>query len=140
MATVLLFVMLPLLSGIALLVMLSDGGPALVRQRRGGVGSSEFGCLKFRTTALDYEDTLQEHLARSSNADAERQAEQQSANDPGVTRLGRLLRESGLDELPQLVNVLKGDMSLIGLRPTVQREAAFRRDSLDRRTKPAAGN
>lgn len=99
----LLIALLPLLATIALMIRLDSRGPALFRQRRIGRGDVPFRMLKFRTM----------HLADTDEACLV----QTSRGDPRVTRLGRMLRRTSLDELPQLVCVLVGDMSLVGPRP-----------------------
>ena len=102
--SLLLLVMLsPLLTTIAVMIRLDSQGPALFRQRRVGRGDIPFSMLKFRTM----------HLAETDEASLV----QTSRYDPRVTQLGRLLRRTSLDELPQLVCVLAGDMSLVGPRP-----------------------
>jgi exopolysaccharide biosynthesis polyprenyl glycosylphosphotransferase len=109
---------LPLLLGIAAYIRLRDGSPVLFRQTRIGLHGRQFGMLKFRTMTLDAEQRLEELLAQSEiNGAAFKMT-----NDPRVTRSGRALRRSSLDELPQLWNVLRGDMSLVGPRPALPRE------------------
>jgi lipopolysaccharide/colanic/teichoic acid biosynthesis glycosyltransferase len=105
----------PLLALIAVAVWLSDpGAPVIFRQTRCGYGGRRFELLKFRTMVPDA-DALKESLrARSQVAWPDFRV----AGDPRVTRLGRVLRRTSLDELPQLFNVLRGDMSLVGPRPT----------------------
>lgn len=107
---------LPLLTVLAVLVRL-DGGPAFYRQTRIGRGGVRFGCWKLRSMALDADDTLALYLAQNPQAAAEWAQFQKLRDDPRVTRLGRFLRSSSLDELPQIWNVLRGDMSLVGPRP-----------------------
>jgi lipopolysaccharide/colanic/teichoic acid biosynthesis glycosyltransferase len=105
----------PVLLAVALAVKLSDpSAPVLYRQRRTGRGGRPFSMLKFRTMvtgAHALRDSLREHSLVTW-------PDFQLANDPRVTRVGRLLRSSSLDELPQLINVLGGQMSLVGPRPT----------------------
>jgi exopolysaccharide production protein ExoY len=113
----------PLLIGCCLLV-LASGRPVLFRQRRIGFGGQEFTCLKFRTMAIDAERRLQDYLAKDCDAKQEWQKYRKLRNDPRVTVLGRMMRRSSLDELPQLLNVLRGDMSLVGPRPIVADEVA----------------
>ena len=113
----------PVMLLIAVLVKL-DGGPVLFRHRRVGAGGAAFGCLKFRTMVVDAERALNNLLARDAAARAEWEAEFKLRKDPRITWLGRFLRKSSLDELPQLFNVLAGQMSLVGPRPIVYQEIA----------------
>lgn len=112
-----LVVLFPLLVAIWLLVRLFDGGPAIVRHQRMGYGAQEFECLKFRTMVLNSDQVLCEYLKNNSKAAEEWATKQKLAKDPRVTRLGWFLRQTSLDELPQLWNVLRGEMSLVGPRP-----------------------
>jgi exopolysaccharide biosynthesis polyprenyl glycosylphosphotransferase len=117
-AGTLLVLISPVLALIAVLVKREDGGPALFRQRRVGRGDREFAMLKFRTMCVDAE-------ARLAAVQAENQRSGplfKLARDPRVTRIGDVLRRTSLDELPQLINVLKGDMSLVGPRPALRQE------------------
>lgn len=114
----------PLLLVLALLVRAQDGGPALFRQARIGREGRVFYCLKFRSMAVDAEERLQRLLATDAEARAEWSAQHKLKVDPRITSLGDFLRKSSLDELPQLFNVLVGDMELVGPRPVVQAEAA----------------
>jgi exopolysaccharide production protein ExoY len=102
-------------------------GPVLFRHRRIGFGGKEFACLKFRTMVIDAEQALQEHLARNEEARREWLTTHKLLNDPRITWFGRLLRQSSLDELPQLFNVLAGKMSIVGPRPIVAEEVSFYR-------------
>ena len=94
-----------------------DGGPALFVQSRAGERGKPFGCYKFRTMAIDAESRLEAILAADPNKRAEWDAFQKLDDDPRITAVGRFLRKTSLDELPQLINVVKGEMSLIGPRP-----------------------
>jgi len=111
----------PVLAVIALLVK-SDGGPVLFRQRRVGYAGREFGMLKFRSMATDAEKRLAEVMKLNEKASG---VTFKIKNDPRVTRVGRILRKTSLDELPQLWNVLRGEMSLVGPRPALPREVAM---------------
>jgi undecaprenyl-phosphate galactose phosphotransferase len=122
-AVLLLVLFAPLLIGLALLVR-ADGGPMFYRQRRIGAGGREFSCLKFRTMVVDADRQLQQLLRSDPRAAAEWGADQKLAHDPRITRVGSFLRQSSLDELPQLLNVLRGEMSLVGPRPIVAAEVA----------------
>src|SRR6185437_5840707 len=99
---------------------IQDGGPVLFAHRRIGRDGRSFRCLKFRTMATDAEARLADLLARDAQARAEWDKDHKLRNDPRVTRLGEFLRKSSLDELPQLFNVLRGEMSLVGPRPIVE--------------------
>ena len=118
---VLLFIA-PLMLVIAGLIKLQDGGPALFRQSRIGQGGEAFYCLKFRTMVTDAEVRLNALLARDPEARREWEQDHKLRKDPRITALGAFLRKSSLDELPQLFNVLKGEMSLVGPRPIVTAE------------------
>ena len=111
----------PLLLLIALAVR-CDGGPALFGHRRIGAAGTSFRCWKFRSMVLDSEAVLAQTLASDPVARAEWDKDFKLRQDPRVTPLGAFLRKSSLDELPQLFNVLKGEMSLVGPRPIVAAE------------------
>ena len=119
-ATTVLIVFSPLILLIALLVKI-DGGPVLFCQRRVGFAGRQFGMLKFRSMVVDAERRLAEVMALNEKASG---ITFKMKNDPRVTRIGRFLRKSSLDELPQLWNVLRGEMSLVGPRPALPREVA----------------
>lgn len=118
--TMLLVLGLPLMLCIAALVKLSSPGPILFRQTRIGLDDVPFQMLKFRSMYADAESRL-EALQGQSDRDG---VCFKIASDPRVTPLGRILRRLSLDELPQLLNVLKGDMSLVGPRPGLPSEVA----------------
>lgn len=111
-----LAVLWPLLLGISLAILAQDGKPVLFRQRRQTMGGREFWCLKFRTMVREAEQ-LQEEL-RKANLNGADGPQFTMANDPRILPIGRWLRKTQLDELPQLWNVLKGEMSLVGPRPS----------------------
>jgi exopolysaccharide biosynthesis polyprenyl glycosylphosphotransferase len=117
-ALLLLLLFSPLLLSIALAVRLSSRGPVLYRSVRPGMGGLPFDCLKFRTMRDDAEAT-QEHLEPLNELDG---ALFKIRDDPRLTPVGRLLRRFSLDELPQLVNVVRGEMSLVGPRPLPLRD------------------
>ena len=117
----LLFLFSPLFLVLGLLVSL-DGGPVFYRHKRIGRDGKPFGCLKFRTMILGAEACLNEYLSYHPEQRAEWEREQKLAFDPRVTAIGNILRRLSLDELPQLVNVLLGEMSLVGPRPVTEGE------------------
>ncbi len=114
--------LLPVFVAVGVAVWLDDGRPILFRQKRRGLGGEMFGCLKFRTMCVDAEAKLAGLLANDPVAAAEWAADQKLRNDPRVTRVGKLLRKTSLDELPQLWNIIKGEMSIVGPRPIVEAE------------------
>ncbi len=112
----------PLLILLCLAVKLDSPGPALYAQRRVTAFGRPFWCLKLRTMVSDADARLEALLANDPRAAVEWRTHRKLSNDPRVTALGRFLRKSSLDELPQLINVLKGEMSLVGPRPIVPEE------------------
>ena len=117
-----IFLTLPLTLIIALLIKLGDGGPVLYRHRRITVTGMEFHCLKFRTMHVDADKKLEDILTKNPAAREEWEKTFKLKNDPRITKIGRFLRKTSLDELPQFINVLRGEMSVVGARPIVQRE------------------
>ncbi|HWT21963.1 MAG TPA: sugar transferase [Solirubrobacteraceae bacterium] len=117
-ALLLLIVLSPLLTIIALAVSLSSRGPVIYRSIRPGIGGTPFACFKFRTMRTDAEQ-LQADLESLNEASGPLF---KIRHDPRLTKVGRLLRRYSLDELPQLVNVVLGQMSLVGPRPLPQRD------------------
>jgi Undecaprenyl-phosphate galactose phosphotransferase WbaP len=107
---------------IVALMVRADGGPAFFAHQRVGRGGKLFGCLKFRSMVIDSQARLEALLASDPAARAEWEATRKLKNDPRITRIGRFLRSTSLDELPQLINVLRGEMSLVGPRPVQEAE------------------
>jgi undecaprenyl-phosphate galactose phosphotransferase len=130
MAALLVVLLAPLLVSIAIMVR-RDGGPAFFRHRRIGAGGRPFDCLKFRTMVQHGDRVLHDLLATDPDAAAEWAATQKLRNDPRVTGVGRFLRRSSLDELPQVFNVIRGEMSLVGPRPIVQAEVVRYGEDID---------
>lgn len=125
----------PLLLLIALLIRFDSPGPIVFRQRRVGRGGTMFDMYKFRTMQADAEALLPALQDRNQGGDQLIRI----PDDPRVTRVGGWLRRIGLDELPQLVNVLKGEMSLIGPRPQTANEVALYTDHQRRRLEVLPG-
>jgi len=128
-ATLALVVTAPVLAAAAIAIKLGDGGPVLFRQVRVGRDGSLFTCLKLRTMAVDAESRLAELRRHNERGGPLFKLE----DDPRVTRVGGILRSTGIDELPQLVNVLRGDMSVVGPRPALPAEAETFDDELQSR-------
>jgi lipopolysaccharide/colanic/teichoic acid biosynthesis glycosyltransferase len=118
-------VSLPIILGMMCFTAL-DGGSPLYSQKRLGRGGRIFYMVKMRTMVPGADALLEDHLGKDPEARREWDATQKLKRDPRITRVGRFLRKSSLDELPQLWNVLKGDMSLVGPRPMmVEQEALY---------------
>jgi len=124
-ATIGLFLVGPLMAAIAVAIWLSDGGPAFFQHSRLGKDGQAFKCLKFRSMRCDGDSVLAEYLAGNPAARVEWATSRKLKYDPRVSFLGRFLRASSLDELPQLFNVLRGDMAIVGPRPIVPDEVAL---------------
>ena len=103
-----------------LAVLTASGGPAIFTQPRYGRDGKVFRCYKFRSMVRNAEDVLRIHLDTNSSAHEEWQTFQKLKKDPRVTKVGALMRKASLDELPQIWNVLKGDMSFVGPRPCMR--------------------
>jgi lipopolysaccharide/colanic/teichoic acid biosynthesis glycosyltransferase len=121
-SSLLLVVLSPLFLILALLVKIEDGGPVIFAQTRVGKWGRLFRMLKFRSMCPNAEERLREILVQNQHEDG---VTFKIRDDPRMTRFGRWMRRYSLDELPQLVNVLLGDMSLVGPRPPVPREVAL---------------
>ncbi len=115
--SVILLFLLPLMAIIAIAIKINDPGSSIFRQERVGKNGKTFTCLKFRTMYVDAEDILQELINNDHKIKNEWQQNFKLRKDPRVTTVGKFLRATSLDELPQLINVLKADMSLVGPRP-----------------------
>jgi len=117
-----IIILAPLLFICFLATIATSRGPALFRHKRVGFNGKHFDCLKFRTMVTDAPERLRELLDSDPAAAAEWAATRKLRCDPRVTAIGAILRKSSLDELPQLFNVLKGDMSIVGPRPVTDEE------------------
>lgn len=134
----LILAFLPAMILIAVIIKLGSPGPVFFRQQRLGAGGERFHVLKFRTMVVDAEERLQTVLSECPRMRAEYAVFHKLTRDPRVTPFGRFLRKSSLDELPQLFNVLRGEMSIVGPRPYLPEERCKMGDAYDRivRAKP----
>ena len=112
----------PLFLIIALLIKLSSRGPIFFLQKRIGKNNISFNCIKFRTMHPEAKDILENLLMKDHKLKKEFEETYKIKNDPRITTIGKLLRKTSLDELPQFINVLRGEMSIIGPRPIVKEE------------------
>lgn len=117
-------IILPVGVLLTLLILLDSRGSALYSQERLGFGGKKFKLYKFRTMVANAEAVLPEYLRDNPERASEWSGNRKLKQDPRLTRIGAFLRKTSLDELPQILNVLKGDMSLIGPRPIVEEEKA----------------
>lgn len=115
-------VLLPVLAFIAIYLKVLERGPVLFAHGRIGLGGKPFACLKFRTMCVNADQVLARLLATDDRIRQEWNSAQKLVHDPRVTRFGRILRHTSLDELPQLINVLRGEMSIVGPRPVIEDE------------------
>jgi exopolysaccharide production protein ExoY len=118
----LIILTLPLMIVIAVAIKIESPGPVLFVQRRPGKEGAEFGLIKFRTMAQDAEAQLGAYLSANPDLLGEWNQRYKLGNDPRITRVGRILRKASLDELPQLINILRGDMSLVGPRAMLREQ------------------
>jgi exopolysaccharide production protein ExoY len=130
-ASIMLIFALPAMFFIAVILFSTDRGPVLFSHERIGLNGKRFKCLKFRSMVVNSKEALQRHLEMFPQARAEWEATQKLRDDPRITRLGRFLRVTSLDELPQLINVIRGEMSLVGPRPIVQDEVVRYADQIE---------
>ena len=107
---------------IARKILKEDDGPLFYEQLRYGKGGKQFRIYKFRSMCMNADKRLKEYLDQNDEAKKEFEENHKLKNDPRITKIGNVLRKTSIDELPQLINVLKGDMSLIGPRPVVDGE------------------
>jgi exopolysaccharide production protein ExoY len=117
-----IFILLPVLICVTLVLIATQGSPVFVRHRRIGARGTGFDCLKFRTMVVNPDEVLEAHLKEDPSAREEWENTRKLRHDPRVTPFGAVLRQTSVDELPQLFNVLLGHMSLVGPRPIVEAE------------------
>ena len=121
-ACLLIIFFIPIFILIAFFIKASSKGPVLFIQRRIGKNKKEFSCYKFRTMHPEADFMLQEILKTNSDIKKEFENNQKISNDPRITYIGKYLRYTSLDEIPQILNILKGEMSFIGPRPIIKEE------------------
>jgi lipopolysaccharide/colanic/teichoic acid biosynthesis glycosyltransferase len=114
--------LLPIFAVIGFLIKLETQGPVLFADKRLGVGGRVFNCYKFRTMLHDSEHVLKAYLEGHPEARQQWALYKKLPDDPRVTRVGRFLRKTTLDEFPQVINIIRGEMSIIGPRPFMLRE------------------
>jgi len=117
-----ILVTLPIMIFIAIIIKLTDGGSVFYSHIRVGYRGRKFKVLKFRSMYMDADKKLKEILDNDPKAKEEWEKTFKLKNDPRITPIGKILRKTSLDELPQFLNVLKGDMSVVGPRPVVEEE------------------
>ena len=124
-----LLLLAPLLAALSIAIRLDSPGPVVFRQRRVGKDERLFTCYKFRTMYFQADDGVHKEaikrLWRGERVSQDPDSPYKLTNDPRITPIGSLLRRSSLDELPQLINVLRGEMSIVGPRPAIPYELAF---------------
>ena len=121
-SSVALIVLMPFMLIVALLVKIDSKGNAIIIQERIGKNGKIFKMYKYRSMVIDAEEILKEYLKNNKEIRKEYEEYKKIKNDPRVTKMGSFIRKTSIDELPQLLNVLKGDMSLVGPRPYLPRE------------------
>ena len=126
-----ILLLLPLFCLIALTIKLWDRGPVFYRHRRIGLRGTSFDCLKFRSMVVNGDEVLLRHLAANRAAAREWEETHKLKVDPRVTPLGASMRKTSIDELPQLLNILKGEMSFVGPRPIVTAEVPKYGEAID---------
>ena len=129
-ALIFLILGLPFYLFIAFLIKLSSRGPIFYIQERIGKNNKSFKCIKFRTMHPEAEDILKNLITNNKNLRKEFEETHKLKNDPRITKIGKILRKSSLDELPQFINVIRMEMSLVGPRPIVDKETKKYKSSL----------
>ena len=131
-ACLLIVLFIPIFILIAFLIKASSRGPILFIQRRIGKNKKEFSCFKFRTMHPEADFMLKEILKSNKNIKKEFESNQKIFKDPRVTQIGKFLRFTSLDEIPQILNILKGEMSFIGPRPIIKDEIIRYKNSFEK--------
>lgn len=123
-----IIILSPIFLLMIVLIKIDSKGPAFFTQKRIGKKGKEIKILKFRSMVVNAEQVLEELMAKDENIRNEYLTNKKLDNDPRITKMGKFIRKTSIDELPQLINVLKGDMSLIGPRPYLFREKEDMKD------------
>lgn len=121
-ASAILVAVLPFLVVLSVVLYINDPGPIFYRHRRLGFRGRYFDCIKFRTMKVDGDAILREHLRTCPAARSEWEETRKLRHDPRVTQVSAVIRKLSLDEFPQLINVVRGEMSIVGPRPIVEAE------------------
>lgn len=121
-SSLMLILLSPVFLIVSIMIRKEDKGKAFFKQKRIGKNGKEINIYKFRSMIVNAEQVLEEMLANDENIRNEYLTNKKLENDPRITKIGKFIRKTSIDELPQLINVLKGDMSLIGPRPYLFRE------------------
>lgn len=130
-SSIVIVVSSPFLLILGVLVKLTSSGPVFYYAKRIGIGGKPFRVMKFRTMYVNADKRLQDLLSANPELKSEWERKFKLENDPRITPFGRFLRKSSLDELPQLINVLRGEMSLIGPRPIVRKEMHYYAENIE---------
>ena len=124
-------ILIPVFIIIGILVKITSKGPVFYGHKRAGKNGKEFKCWKFRTMCIDSQEQLEKILATDPVRKAEWEKDRKFTDDPRVTKFGKILRKTSLDELPQLINILTGEMSFVGPRPVTVSELSKYKESKD---------
>jgi lipopolysaccharide/colanic/teichoic acid biosynthesis glycosyltransferase len=127
-----LLILLPILIIIAILIKIDSKGPIIYRHVRVGLNHKSFYIYKFRSMTTEYKNFQEFYQTLSKEQKEEWDNNFKLKNDPRITKMGRILRKTSLDELPQLVNILKGDMSIVGPRPIIEEELEWYGNNVDK--------
>lgn len=117
-----LIMLLPVFLIVSIIIKIDSRGPVFLVQKRIGKNGKEFNFYKFRSMVMDADNILFEMLEKNPEMKEEYEKNKKLNNDPRITKIGKFIRRYSIDELPQLLNILKGDMSVIGNRPYLPRE------------------
>ena len=117
-----LIMLLPVFLIVSIIIKIDSRGPVFLVQKRIGKNGKEFNFYKFRSMVMNADEKLEKYLEENEEARLEYKKYKKLKNDPRITKLGNFLRKTSIDEVPQFINVLKGDMSLVGPRPYLHRE------------------